>query len=110
MAGATVVMASGCATSFVRSQSTVEPRHVFPATTLDAHVFWYTGVNGEPLFARVDPKDRNSPLARMAYGVGSICDLPFSVAFDTLLLPIDLFRPNPVSVTTNSQPDPDGRP
>jgi uncharacterized protein YceK len=90
---ASVVITSGCATTFVRSNSTVDPQHVFPATTFDARFFWESGVKGEPLFASADPKVRNGPVTRLAYVTGAIVDLPISIALDTILLPVDLFWP-----------------
>ena len=90
---ASTVIMSGCATSFVRSKNTVDPQHVFPATTFDAQFFWDSGIKGRPLFATADPDDRNGLATRFAYGVGAVVDLPLSIAFDTILLPVDLFRP-----------------
>jgi hypothetical protein len=55
MGAASVLITSGCATAFVRSESTVDPKHVFPATAFDAQFFWEAGVKGEPLIAMVDP-------------------------------------------------------
>src|ERR1041385_5941497 len=89
---ASVLIMSGCATAFVRSKSTVDPQHVFPATTFDAKFFWNSGVKGEPLFATVEPNDRTGPARRLAYGAGGIIDLPFSLVFDIVLLPFDLSR------------------
>src|SRR5258706_258780 len=89
---ACVVITSGCATTFVRSESTVAPQHVFPATAFDGQFFWNSGVKGVPLFATVDPKAKNGAVPRFAYGYGAITDLPFSIVFDTMLLPIDLTR------------------
>jgi uncharacterized protein YceK len=93
MGAASVLITSGCATAFVRSKNTAVPEPVFPATTFDAQFFWESGVKGEPLFATNDPKVKNGPLARLAYGLGGIIDLPFSIVFDTILLPFDLSRP-----------------
>src|SRR6185436_19644503 len=104
---ASVVITSGCATAFVRSKSTVEPEHVYPATAFDARFFWESGVKGEPLFATTDPNDRNSPMARLAFGTGAIIDLPFSVVFDTLLIPVDLFRPKTVAENKHAKREPD---
>jgi uncharacterized protein YceK len=92
MGAASLLLTSGCATVFVRSKSTVDPQHVFPATAFDGQFFWQSGIKGEPLFVTVDPKERLNPVARFACGVGSIIDLPFSIVFDTLLLPFDLSR------------------
>lgn len=89
-AATAVITTSGCATAFVRSGNAVEPDQIFPATALDAHFFWNAGIKGESLLASVDPNEKNSPLARLAYAAGSIIDLPFSIALDTVLLPIDL--------------------
>ena len=85
-------MTSGCATVLVRSPDAGAPEHVFPATVFDAQMFWEAGVNGEPLFVRVDPDERNNSFARVAFGLGSMIDAPFSIAFDTILLPVDLIR------------------
>ena len=93
MGAASIVTMSGCATTFVRSKSTADPQHVYPATALDAQFFWKSGINGEPLFVTADPNARNGPGVRLAYGVGAFVVLPFSIALDTILLPIDLFRP-----------------
>lgn len=84
--------ASGCATAIVRSDSTVTSQHIFPATTIDAQFFWDIGLRGKPLFASADPNARCGPVAKLGYSVGAIADSPFSVAFDTLLLPVDLIR------------------
>ena len=100
-----VLLTSGCATVFVRSKSTLDPEHVFPATTFDAEFFWNAGVKGEPLFATVDPKQKNNPVARLAYGVGGILDFPFSIVFDTILLPVDLSRPRKKGDDTKPKPD-----
>jgi uncharacterized protein YceK len=97
---ASLLFTSGCATAFVRPKSTVEPRHVFPATAFDGQLFWRSGVRGEPLFATADPKERLNPVARFACGVGCIFDLPFSVVFDTILLPFDLTRGRTEDATT----------
>src|SRR5580765_1575184 len=85
-----MIITSGCATAFVRSESTVRPQHVFTATTFDGPVFWKAGIKGELPFAMADPNRRNGPVTRLAYSVGSIIDLPFSIAFDIFLLPLDL--------------------
>lgn len=86
------LMTSGCATVLVRSPGAGAPEHVFPATVFDAQMFWEAGVKGEPLFVRVDPDEKNNPFARVASGLGSIIDAPFSIAFDTILLPVDVIR------------------
>ena len=84
---------SGCATSIVRSDSAADVEHVFPATTFDAQFFWEAGVKGEPLFTVVDPhNNKNRPPLRLMYGVGALVDFPISIAFDTILLPLDLIR------------------
>ena len=101
---------SGCATAFVRTGSTVDPQLVFPATTFDAEFFWETGVKGKPLFTGFDPNDRNGPVARMAYSVGAIIDLPFSIAFDTILLPVDLTRSKAPSEHRDTNAEPVGPP
>ena len=97
MATASVLITSGCAATFVRSQNTIEPQHIFPATTLDAWFFWDAGVKGAPLFATFDPHQKNGPVTRLAYGVGAIIDSPFSIVFDTLLVPVDVFRSKTVT-------------
>jgi uncharacterized protein YceK len=102
------VITSGCATAFVRSESTVDPQHVYPATAFDGEFFWKAGVKGEPLFATVDPKDRNGPVTRIAYGVGAIIDLPFSIVFDTVLLPLDLTRSKAPARDRGTEGEPDG--
>ena len=103
-----VMITSGCSTVFVRSESTVNPEHVFPATAFDAQFLWQNGVKGEPLFATVDPKERGSPAARSAYVVGAILDLPFSVAFDTILLPVDLTRSRAPGKSGDAKGEPKG--
>src|SRR5262245_24024978 len=100
-----VLMTSGCATAFVRSKSTVDPEHAFPATAFDAQCFWNAGVKGEPLFATVDPTQKNNPVARVAYAVGGVIDLPFSILFDTILLPVDLSRPRKEDKDATREPD-----
>ena len=106
MAAVSVLVTSGCATAFVRSKSTVAPKHVFPATTFDAQFFWDAGVKGEPLFATVD-RQKNNPAARLAYGVGGIIDLPFSIVFDTILLPVDLSRHRAATEDKDAKREPD---
>ena len=105
MAAASLLITSGCATSFVRSESTDKPQHVFPATACDGQFFWHAGVKGEPLFAMADPNARINPVGRFVYGLGSIIDLPFSILFDTILLPLDLSRLG--RDDTDTQPEPD---
>ena len=61
-----VMTTSGCATALVRSKSTVGFQHVFPATAFDGQFFFKAGVKGDPLFAMVDPKEKNTPVARLA--------------------------------------------
>lgn len=85
-------MTSGCATVFVRSPGAVAPEHVFPATVFDAQMFWEAGVKGEPLFVMAERDAKSSPFVRVACSLGAIIDAPFSIAFDTLLLPVDLTR------------------
>ena len=87
-----LVVTSGCATALKRSDGSVDPGHVYPAATLDAQLFWDSGVRGEPLFATADPAVRNGPAARLGYCIGAIIDAPFSIVFDTILLPVDLIR------------------
>ena len=89
---AAVLMTSGCATVLVRSPGADDGEHVFPATVFDAEMFWEVGVKGEPLFEMADRDAKSSPFARFAYGLGAIIDMPFSIAFDTILLPVDLVR------------------
>jgi hypothetical protein len=55
-------------------------------------MFWEMGVKGEPPFVRVDRDAKSSPFARFAYSLGAIIDTPFSITFDTILLPVDLIR------------------
>ena len=86
-----LVMGS-CATVIVRSDSGAEPGHVFPATKFDAEAFWAAGVKGEPPITMADPNLRIGPGERLAYGAGSIIDMPFSVVSDVILLPPDLIR------------------
>ncbi len=105
---ACVVITSGCATTFVRSESTVAPQHVFPATAFDGQFFWNSGVKGEPLFATGDPKAKNGAVARVAYGFGAIIDLPFSIVFDTILLPIDLTRSGTPAEDRGTKGEPNG--
>ncbi len=89
---ALTALTSGCATVFVRSENTVHSQHVFPATSFDAQFLWHNGLKGEPLFATTDPNERNGPPARIAYTLGAVVDFPFSVAFDTILVPVDLIQ------------------
>ena len=105
MGAAILLLTSGCATVFVRSKSTVDPQHVFPATAFDGQFFWHSAIKGEPLFATVDPNERLNPVARFAYGVGSIIDLPFSIVFDTILLPVDLSRRRADDIDSKREPD-----
>ena len=104
VAAALVTITSGCATAFVRSKSTVASQHIFPATVFDAQFFWDAGVQGKPLLATADRGARNSPLARCACTIGAIMDMPFSRAFDTVLLPVDLSR----ATTPEEKRDADG--
>ena len=105
LGAAGVMITSGCATAFVRSEST---QHVFPATAFDAQFFWEVGVKGEPLFVMADSNYRNGPVARLAYSVGAIIDLPFSIAFDTILLPIDLIHSGASAENRDTKGEPDG--
>ena len=105
VAAACLMLTSGCATAFVRSPDSVHSGHVFPATTFDAEFFWRAGIQGEPLLATADPNARNGAVERVAYTFGAIIDFPFSVAFDTILLPVDLIRLK--SSSDNTQRDPD---
>ena len=105
MGATSLLITSGCATVFVRSKSIVDPQHVFPATAFDGQFFWRSGIQGEPLFATVDPKERLNPVARFACGVGSIIDLPFSIVFDTILLPFDLSRGRTGDTESKREPD-----
>jgi uncharacterized protein YceK len=99
--GVLILMAtSGCATAFVRSESTVDPKHVYPATVFDARFFWESGIKGKNLFASANAEDQMGLFARFAYGTGAVIDLPFSIAVDTVLLPLDLFKAQPAA--TNS--------
>ena len=101
-----LTLTTGCATVFVRSESTVPPEHVFPATTFDAQFLWHNGLKGEPLLAATDPNARSGPPARMAYTLGAVLDFPFSVAFDTILVPMDLIRARgPAENTETGEPD-----
>lgn len=81
---ACITLTSGCATAFVRSKSTGDPEHVYPATTLDAFFFWNCAILGKgPLPAdpsyRVNLPDRITETAcanatqsaeRLSYGFG----------------------------------------
>jgi uncharacterized protein YceK len=87
-----IAMTSGCATSFVRSQDTSGPAHVFPASSLDAWCFWHCGIRGKPLFATTDPNSRSHPFTRVSFGVGATTDIPISILSDTILLPLDMTR------------------
>jgi uncharacterized protein YceK len=106
IAAAAVLGGSGCASVFVRSKNTVEPDHVFPATAFDGQFFWSAGVKGEPLLATADVREKNKPMVRLAYGAGALIDLPFSVAFDTLLLPVDLIRSGTPKTNENTKGQP----
>ena len=92
MGAVSLVATGGCATALIRSDGHVDPGHVYPATILDAQFFWDSGVRGKPLFATADPAVRNGPVARLGYCIGAIVDTPFSILFDTVLLPVDLIR------------------
>ena len=85
----------GCATAFLRSDGPADSRQVYPATKFDGQIFWSAAVKGEPLYVSVDPNERNGALTRVAHGIGAIVDLPFSIVFDTMFLPLDLSRPAP---------------
>ena len=105
MGAATLLMTSGCATAFVRSKNTTDFQHVFPATAFDGEIFWCSGVQGEPLFGMLDPKAHIDPVSRLGCGVGSINDLPFSIVFDTILLPSDLSRDRTGDTEGKREPD-----
>ncbi len=92
LAAAVLALTGGCATVFVRSENTVQSQRVFPTTAFDAQFLWHSGFKGEPWFAATDPSERNGPAARMAYTLGAVVDFPFSVVFDTILVPVDLIR------------------
>ena len=102
---ASAILMTGCATAFVRSSATSFTEPVYPATVFDARILWECGVQGKPPLAPADPKQKNPPAARAAFILGSVIDFPLSIAFDTLLLPVDLVRASSPD-TTQSQPDP----
>jgi uncharacterized protein YceK len=106
VATASIMITSGCATALVRDAG--KPQHVFPATTFNAQFFWDCGVKGKPLFATLDRNKRNHPVARVANGIGAIVDLPFSIASDTILLPVDLFQSKTDAGRTTAKSEPDG--
>lgn len=87
-----VASLSGCATALVRQENPTKVDHPYPATVFDVQAFWVVGVGGEPPFTMADPEARNSTGERILYGAGSVFDLPFSIAFDTLLLPFDTIQ------------------
>ncbi len=102
------MLTSGCATAFVRSENAVHSQHVFPATALDAQFLWHNGLKGEPLFATIDPNERNRPPARIAYTLGAVVDFPVSVVFDTILVPVDLMRSKAPAENRDNKGEPDG--
>jgi uncharacterized protein YceK len=87
---AVALSCTGCATAFVRSDSTVDPRTVYPATVFDAEVVWHGGIRGEPPMATMDNKKTPMPF-RMLCVMGGIVDLPISFVLDTILLPYDIY-------------------
>jgi uncharacterized protein YceK len=105
--GFAVIITCGCATALVRSDGTDDPGHVYPATAFDGQFLWNAGIKGEPLFARHDPRDRNGPVTRIACGVGAVVDLPFSIVFDTLLLPLDLTRSRTAAEDNEAEDEPE---
>ena len=108
LGAAGLVITSGCATAFVRSKNTVDAQHVYPATAFDGQMLWKAGVKGEPLFASVDPKDRSGCVTRITYGFGAIIDLPVSIVFDTVLLPLDLTRSSASAEDRGTKDEPGG--
>ena len=103
-----VLLTSGCATALIRSDGIADSEHVYPATVVDAQLFSEVGIKGKPLFASTDPKTRTGPVNRLAYGVGAVIDMPFSIVFDTVLLPVDLIGTNRIETHTESEKAPDG--
>ncbi len=91
LATAVTLFMSGCASMFVRSDSTVPIEHVYPATTIDAQVVWEGGVTGMPPLVMTDPDYRTGIGTRLLFFVCGIIDVPFSVVIDTFCLPFDLY-------------------
>ena len=87
-----LITGPGCATSLVRSGGASEPEHPFPAATADVQFFWESGVKGDPILQMVDPNYRSDPRVRLMCCIGALVDFPFSIAFDVVLLPLDLSR------------------
>jgi uncharacterized protein YceK len=93
-----LMLNSGCATILVRS-SQIQDRlwsplqvsdggsdRIYPATQIDAVVMYEAGVLGKDLIG-----GRPTPAGELIiYVTLSLLDLPFSVVFDTILLPLDL--------------------
>jgi uncharacterized protein YceK len=85
-------MSSGCATIFIRSDSASLPKHVYPATAFDAQFFWGCSVRGRHPIDTPDSTTQIHPMTRVAFGVGSTIDFPFSIVTDTIFFPADLYR------------------
>lgn len=88
----TALLHPGCATAFIRSDTSTGAVLVYPATTFDAQCLWECGIKGEHPLAMADSGAKSPPVVRTALGVGSLIDLPFSLVSDTVLLPVDLYR------------------
>lgn len=85
---ALAICINSCATAFVRSDP---PDSVYPATEFDLVAIGKGGVKGDPPFAAA-PGERSSVPARIIITLGGLIDLPYSLVFDTLFLPFDVYR------------------
>lgn len=84
------IFLSGCASVLVRQDTRPSRELIYGATRFDAAALWEAGMRGQPMFTTANPADRMQPLLRIAVSVGSLLDLPFSLASDAVFLPFDL--------------------
>ena len=88
------LLASGCATSYVRDTTHPQGRQIgpafYPATDADVEFIWWA-LKGAEL--QIDPVLHGKFWVLTPFCVvGALVDLPFSLLLDTLFLPADIAR------------------
>lgn len=83
---------SSCSTAFVRGGGDDGFERFYPATTFNAGLVWEASIKGNLPIAMAEDEEKAPIVSRLMFLVGGVVDLPFSVAFDTLLLPWDIAR------------------
>jgi uncharacterized protein YceK len=92
LAAGFLMVTSGCATLEVRQSSypPIQSTAYYPATTADIRVMGWALTGAEvSLHTLLGPPETCWPLTPL-FLAGALLDLPFSLVFDTLLLPADL--------------------